>query len=168
MGRRGWVRKQTSQVGKRTGRAVRTAGIPAPAKTHWGQSNSKYCGKRRGNFSPNLRSFSSRENPTCFSVSIIFQRCKKFCMQWIWLNFHFKFDKSVRELGFPGGARGNEPACQCRRHKRCAFDPWVGKILWNGAWQPTPVFLPGESHGQKSLVGYSPGGCKESDTTEAT
>ena len=46
------------------------------------------------------------------------------------------------------------------------FDPWVGKIPWRRAWQPTLVFLPGESHGQRSLAGYSPGGCKESDMTE--
>ena len=46
------------------------------------------------------------------------------------------------------------------------FDPWVGKILWRRKWQPTPVFLPGESHGQGSLVGYSPWGYKELDTTE--
>ena len=70
--------------------------------------------------------------------------------------------------GFPGGASGKEPACQCRRQKRHGFDPWVGKIPWRRAWQPTPVFLPGESHGQRSLAGYSPQGCKESDTTEAT
>ena len=58
--------------------------------------------------------------------------------------------------------------CVCMRHKRCGFDSSVGKIPWRKAWQPTPVFLPGESHGQKSLTGYSPQGCKESDTTEAT
>ena len=46
---------------------------------------------------------------------------------------------------FPGGASGKEPACQCRRHKRCRFDPWVGKIPWRRAWQATPVFLPGKS-----------------------
>ena len=40
--------------------------------------------------------------------------------------------------------------------KRCSFDPWVGKIPWRRKWQPTPVFLPGESHVQRSLVGYSP------------
>ena len=40
--------------------------------------------------------------------------------------------------------------------KRRSFDPWVGKIPWRRAWQPTPVFLPGEFHGQRSLVGYSP------------
>ena len=45
---------------------------------------------------------------------------------------------------------------------------WVGKIPWRRAWQPTPVSLPGESHGQRSLVGYSPWGCKELDVTEAT
>ena len=43
---------------------------------------------------------------------------------------------------------------------------WVGKILWRRKWQPTPVFLPGESHGQRNLVGYSPWGRKESDMTE--
>ena len=46
------------------------------------------------------------------------------------------------------------------------FDPWVGKIPWRRKWQPTPVFLPGKSHGWRSLVGYSPWGHKESDTTE--
>ena len=45
---------------------------------------------------------------------------------------------------------------QCMRHRRCAFDPWVRKILWRREWQPTPAFLPGESHTQRSLVGYSP------------
>ena len=48
----------------------------------------------------------------------------------------------------------------------CWFEPWVGKIPWRRAWQPSPVFLPGESHGQRSLASYSPWGCKESDTTE--
>ena len=65
-----------------------------------------------------------------------------------------------------GGASGKESAWKCRRHKRRGFDPWDGKIPWRRAWQPAPVFLPGESHGQRSLVGYSPWGCKESDTTE--
>ena len=68
---------------------------------------------------------------------------------------------------FPGGASGKEPACQCRRHKRRGFDPCI-EITWNRAWLPTPVFLPWESHGQKSLAGYSPWGCKESDKTEVT
>ena len=46
------------------------------------------------------------------------------------------------------------------------FDPWVGKIPWRRKWQPTPVFLLGKSHGWRSLVGYSPWDCKESDMTE--
>ena len=55
------------------------------------------------------------------------------------------------ELGFPGGAGCKEPACQCRRYKRCGFDPWARKISWRRPWQPTPVFLSGESYGQRSL-----------------
>ena len=69
--------------------------------------------------------------------------------------------------GFPGGTSGREHTCQCRKHERCGFAPWVRKIPWRRAWQPTPVFLPGEFHGQRSLVGYSPWGRKESDRTEA-
>ena len=77
----------------------------------------------------------------------------------------FKIDDVV---GFPGGTSGKEPACQCRRRKRFEFSPWVEKI-WRRAWQPTPVFLPRESHGQRSLVGCSPRGHKELDyATEHT
>ena len=47
--------------------------------------------------------------------------------------------------GFPGGTSGKEPVCQCKRLKRCGFDPWFRKIPWRWAWQPTIVFLPGES-----------------------
>ena len=47
-------------------------------------------------------------------------------------------------------------------------NPWVGKVPWRRAWQPTPVFLPGESHGQRSPMGYSPWGCTDLDTTKAT
>ena len=48
-------------------------------------------------------------------------------------------------MGFPGGTSGKEPTCQFRRQKRYRFDPWIGKIPWLRAWQPTPVFLPGKS-----------------------
>ena len=68
--------------------------------------------------------------------------------------------------GFPDDASGKEPTCQCKRHKRCRFDPWVQKIPQRRTWQPTPVFLPGESHGLRSLVGCNPWGHKESDVTE--
>ena len=56
-------------------------------------------------------------------------------------------------LGFPGGTSGKESSCQCRRQKRCGFDPWVRKIPWRRKWQPTLVFLPRESHGQRNLAG---------------
>ena len=49
---------------------------------------------------------------------------------------------------------------ECRRHRRLQFDPWVRKIPWRRKWQPTPVFLPGKSHGEKHLAGYSPWGHK--------
>ena len=61
--------------------------------------------------------------------------------------------------------RGKEPTCQCRRHR---FDPWVRKIPWRRKWQPTPVFLPGQFRGQRSLTGYSPWGHRQTDTTEHT
>ena len=66
----------------------------------------------------------------------------------------------------PRWLSGKESVCQCSRHRRPRFNPWVKKIPWRRKWQPTPVFLPGKFHGQRSLVGYSPWGCKESDKTE--
>ena len=60
---------------------------------------------------------------------------------------------------------GKECACQCMRQ---GFDPYVGKIRWRRKWQPNPVFLPGISHEQRSLVGYNPRVAKESDTTKYT
>ena len=56
---------------------------------------------------------------------------------------------------FPGGTSGKEPTCKCRGYKRLEFNPWIRKIPWKRAWRHTPVFLPGESLGQRSLVGYS-------------
>ena len=58
---------------------------------------------------------------------------------------------------------GKEPACQSRRGEWRWFDPWVRKIPWRRKWQRPPKFLPGESHGQRGLEGYSPWGCTESD-----
>ena len=81
---------------------------------------------------------------------------------------HNHFLSFSRPKVFPAGASGKEPTCKCGRLKRPGFDPWVRKIPQKRTWQPTPVFLPGESHGQRSLVGYSPQGCKELDTTWVT
>ena len=72
----------------------------------------------------------------------------------------------LSKMGLPRWCSGKESACQCRRHKRLRFDPWIGKIPWGRKWQPTLVFLPGKFHEQRSLVDYSPWGCKESDMTE--
>ena len=84
----------------------------------------------------------------------------------------------LRPWDFPGKSTGvgchcllclqvvlsdKESTFQCMGH---GFDPWVGKIPWRRAWQPTPVFLPGESHGERSLAGYSWWDLKESETTE--
>ena len=62
--------------------------------------------------------------------------------------------------GFPGCASDKESSRQCRRHERCRFHPWVGKKPWRRRWQPTPAFLPGKSHGQRSLAAYPPRDCK--------
>ena len=66
----------------------------------------------------------------------------------------------------PWWLSGKESSCQCRKFKRLGFNPWVGKIPWKRKWPPIPVFLPGRPHGQRNLVGYSPWGRKESDTTQ--
>ena len=73
-----------------------------------------------------------------------------------------KMMKAQPWWGFPGDSC-KEPTCQCRRLKRSNL--WVGKIPWRRAWQPTPVFLPGESHGQRSLQAAVHRVTKESDTT---
>ena len=64
---------------------------------------------------------------------------------------------------FSSSSSSKGPACQCRRRKTCRFNPWVGKIPWRRKWRESvwAVFLPGESHGQRSLAGYGPQGCKE-------
>ena len=62
-----------------------------------------------------------------------------------------------------GGASGKDPACQCRRPKRQWIQSLGGEDPQRRKWQPTPVLLPGKSHGEKSLAGYSSWGCKELD-----
>ena len=65
--------------------------------------------------------------------------------------------------GLPWCLSGEQFAYECRGRR---FFPWDRKILWKKKWQPTPVFLPGKPHGQRSLVGYSPCGHKESEKTQ--
>ena len=78
----------------------------------------------------------------------------------------FSFNLNYFHKGLPRWRSGEESACQCRRRERCRFHPWVRKISWSRKLQPTPVFLPGKFRGQRSQVGNSPWGRKESDTTE--
>ena len=66
-------------------------------------------------------------------------------------------------VGLPRWLSGKEFTCQGRR---CRFNPWVRKIPWRRRLQPAPVFLPGESYGQRNLAGYSPQSLKDPDTTE--
>ena len=75
-------------------------------------------------------------------------------------------DWATNTRGFPGDTSGKEFLWQWRRCKRHGFSLWVRKIPWRRKWQPTPVFLPGKSHGQRSLASYSPWGHKEMDMTE--
>ena len=71
--------------------------------------------------------------------------------------FHI-FQVALCGQGFPGGSMGKESSCQCSRHRKHRFAPWVRKIPWRKEWQPTPILLPGESHGQRRLAGNSPWG----------
>ena len=73
------------------------------------------------------------------------------------------YNQLILVMGIPWWLSGKESACQ---YRRCEFNPWVRKIPWRKKWKPTPLFLPGKSHGQMSLVGYSPWDCKELDTTQ--
>ena len=79
------------------------------------------------------------------------------------LSAHLKGSLSPR-MGFPGNSVVKNLSHLLIRRLR--FEPWVGKIPWRRKWQPTPAFLPAESHGLRSLMGCSPGGRTELDTTE--
>ena len=79
------------------------------------------------------------------------------------LGLRWSIWKCINPQRLPWWIRRSRICLQCRRW---GFRPWVWKIPWRRAWQPTPVFLPGESNGQRRLAGCSPWGCKESDTTE--
>ena len=100
-------------------------------------------------------------------------------LKWCWFivsgvwpeGLHFWYAPDDARLSVPvlwveRDQRSQEWSDKWRGNRRPDFDHWVEKISWRRAWQPTPEFLPGESHGQRSLAGYNPWGCKESDTTE--
>ena len=93
----------------------------------------------------------------------LFPTCHQKVKRGGFLEVTFHFSTRLPKHNFPGGSDGKASCLQCGRP---GFDPWVGKILWRRKWQPTPVLLPGKSHGWKSMVGYSPWRCKEQDTIE--
>ena len=78
--------------------------------------------------------------------------------QWLWLQNVFPGGTMIKNL--PANTGGETDVSSS------GFNPWLGNIPWRRKWQTTPVLLPGKSHGQRSLAGYSPGGCKQSDMTE--
>ncbi|CAI9153806.1 unnamed protein product [Rangifer tarandus platyrhynchus] len=79
------------------------------------------------------------------------------------IGYPLQYSGLENSMDFPGSSDGKVSVYNVGDP---GFDPWVGKIPWRMKWQPTPVLLPGKSHGQRSLVGYSPLGRYESDTTE--
>ena len=93
---------------------------------------------------------------SCFVISCFLQKGKGRLEKHLLIFIH-------KDLDFPGGSDGVESACNAGGP---GFDPWDGTIPWRREWPPTRVFLPGESHGQRSPGGYGPQGHKESDTTE--
>ena len=138
----------------------------APRPVEFSQNRDRTCVTHTGRWTPNH--WTTRE-----ILGEIFQRWVYFAKfreplltQYASKFFLFSItEKKINILGgvyivkgFPGGRHSaKESACQWRRRKRHRFDPLVGKISWSRKWQPTSVFLPEEFHGQRSLVGYSPG-----------
>ena len=99
--------------------------------------------------------------------------CVILCFHFCYMRFQLGSSTLQVSLGYkhlPRWLSSRESACNAGdagdRHKWLGLDPWVRKIPWVRAWQPTPEFLPRKSHGQRSLVGYSAWGHKESNTTE--
>ena len=123
---------------------------------------------------------STDEHLGCFHYSLLWTM-----LQWTWgaqislwdLDFssfgyipRSEIAGSYGSSGLPRWLSGKESACnsgEAGDKGQEVQDPWVKKFPWRRAWQPTPVFLPGESHGQRSLAGYSLWSGEESDTTEA-
>ena len=113
---------------------------------------------------------------TASSVGIAFihRSTKLYMLLWQLLRAQYRRNNCEQDRcsrPHPGPPRlprwlsGKESICQCRT---CRFSPWVRKIPWRRKWQPTAVFLPGESHRQRSLTGHSLWGCQESNRTELT
>ena len=99
-------------------------------------------------------------SPSLPLITCMLDICLHFMIHdsWYLLHGYHTFDMGASgDLAFPDITSGKEPTCQCRRHKRCSFDPWVEKTSWKRERPPITVFLPGEYHGQRSLADYGPG-----------
>ena len=102
---------------------------------------------------------SPKENPSHPAVTSHLH----FLLLGVYLFWKFLINGIILYVRLPRRLSSKESACQCKRYE---LNPWIGKIPWRRKWQLTPAFSPGKFHGQRSLVCYSPWGCKESDTTE--
>ena len=133
-----------------------------PSRLHFSQQDENQGNEGKGDMLPALWvSLTERSCPTWWEITSGPK------LSNVPLDSHVTEKNKTETYNYltPGGASGKEPTCKCRRHKRPGFNPWVGKISWRRKWHPTPVLLPGESHGQRSLEGYGPQGHKESDVT---
>ena len=111
---------------------------PPPTRAEWLRCPHFFC---RGLVLPLLGLHVAGSYSVSCSVFSLFRAA---CFRVLpWCEIYQQF---ILFLGFPGGASDKKPACQSWSHKRCGFDPWVGKTPWRRAWKPTPVF-----HGQKTL-----------------
>ena len=116
----------------------------------------------------------SRNHHDCFASVLSFPSHVNICLYIFALSVCMSMSVSVYTYvycyvqGFPRWLSNEESFCQCRRCRRWDFDPWVRKIPWSRKWKPTPVFLPGKSHRQRSLAGYSPWGQKRVEHDLAT
>ena len=86
----------------------------------------------------------------------VYPMCRKKCILCVKKKKYIQNNKISRnKFKWAWWLTDKESTCQCRRCRKCGLNPWVGKIPWRRQWQSTPVFLPGKSHGQKSLESYS-------------
>ena len=102
--------------------------------------------RSEGHFSFNWKQMLTeiRKSQEMDRSSLVISMIKEY---YSWKSQIYDLIYAIYPLGFTGDSSGKQPTCQCRRCKRCWFNPWVRKTPWRRAWQPTPVFLPGDSHG---------------------
>ena len=125
-----------------------------------------------------LKAGSQRDSSTPMFIATLFIIAKRWKQpkypsmdEWatMWMNVASPYNGiNLNDMGFPGGINGIESTCQSTRHKRCRFDHWVQKIPWRKKWQPTPVFLPGKFHSQRTLAGYTVHGVEKNRTLLST